>query len=224
MSRFLLERERDPGCFDNKYLRDIILNFVIAGRDSTAGTLVWFLYVLCSNEAVQDRIAEEVRAAATGDRDVGAQELAASLTEDAIGKDAVPARRADGDPPALPRRARRELILNSATSWIAGFTPHGRTAGRTHRVGDDFVAGAAPVVGCEVLLLGRHVAGRLRCQRRGHGALPAVPHGQDGVPVGRGRRGVQAGEVAQRRRRCLRPRELLQIHGFPGETFHSECP
>jgi len=86
LSRFLLERERDPGCFDNKYLRDIILNFVIAGRDSTAGTLVWFLYVLCSNEAVQDRIAEEVRAAATGDRDVGAQELAASLTEDAIGK------------------------------------------------------------------------------------------------------------------------------------------
>jgi len=46
LSRFLLERERDPGCFDNKYLRDIILNFVIAGRDSTAGTLVWFLYVL----------------------------------------------------------------------------------------------------------------------------------------------------------------------------------
>ena len=87
MSRFLLERERDPGCFDNKYLRDIILNFVIAGRDSTAGTLVWFLYVLCSNEAVQDRIAEEVRAATMGgDRDVGAQELAASLTEDAIGK------------------------------------------------------------------------------------------------------------------------------------------
>ena len=86
LSRFLLERQQDPGCFDNKYLRDIILNFVIASRDTTAGTLAWFLYVLCRNEAVQDRIAEEVRAAATGDRDVGAQELAASLTEDAIGK------------------------------------------------------------------------------------------------------------------------------------------
>jgi cytochrome P450 len=59
---------------------------VIAGRDTTAGTLVWFLYVLCRNEAVQDRIVEEVRATATGDRDVGAQELAASLTEDAISK------------------------------------------------------------------------------------------------------------------------------------------
>ncbi|CAN6240564.1 unnamed protein product [Urochloa humidicola] len=86
LSRFLLERERDPGCFDNKYLRDIILNFVIAGRDTTAGTLSWFLYVLCKNEPVQDRIAEEVRAATTSDRDVDVQELAASLTEDAISK------------------------------------------------------------------------------------------------------------------------------------------
>ncbi|RLM65428.1 hypothetical protein C2845_PM16G16840 [Panicum miliaceum] len=86
LSRFLLEREQDPGCFDNKYLRDIILNFVIAGRDTTAGTLAWFLYVLCRNEAVQDRVAEEVRAATTGDRDLGAQEFAASLTEDAISK------------------------------------------------------------------------------------------------------------------------------------------
>ncbi|RCV35056.1 hypothetical protein SETIT_7G208300v2 [Setaria italica] len=87
LSRFLLEREQDPGCFDNKYLRDIILNFVIAGRDTTAGTLAWFLYVLCRNQHIQEKVAREVRtAAATGDRDVGAQEFVASLTEDAISK------------------------------------------------------------------------------------------------------------------------------------------
>jgi len=87
LSRFLLERERDPGCFDNKYLRDIILNFVIAGRDTTAGTLAWFLYELCRNQRIQEKIAEEVRAAtATGNGGVGAQELVACLTEDAIGK------------------------------------------------------------------------------------------------------------------------------------------
>ncbi|KAG2568178.1 cytochrome P450 704C1-like [Panicum virgatum] len=87
LSRFLLERERDPGCFDNKYLRDIILNFVIAGRDTTAGTLAWFLYELCRNQRIQEKIAEEVRAATvTGDGGVGAQELVACLTEDAIGK------------------------------------------------------------------------------------------------------------------------------------------
>ncbi|KAL6882675.1 hypothetical protein ACP4OV_011365 [Aristida adscensionis] len=87
LSRFLLERERDPGCFDNRYIRDIILNFVIAGRDTTAGTLSWFLYVLCRNQRVQDRIAREVRDATTGDdRDAGVQEFAACLTEEAIGK------------------------------------------------------------------------------------------------------------------------------------------
>ncbi|CAN6229253.1 unnamed protein product [Urochloa humidicola] len=87
LSRFLLEREQDPGCFDNKYLRDIILNFVIAGRDTTAGTMAWFLYVLCRNQHIQEKIALEVRAAAgTGDRDVGVQELVACLTEDAISK------------------------------------------------------------------------------------------------------------------------------------------
>ncbi|VAH50279.1 unnamed protein product [Triticum turgidum subsp. durum] len=84
LSRFLLEREKDPGCFDNKYLRDIILNFVIAGRDTSAGTLSWFLYVLCSNQRIQDKIAREVREATSGDRDVGVQELTACLTEDAI--------------------------------------------------------------------------------------------------------------------------------------------
>ncbi|VAH72772.1 unnamed protein product [Triticum turgidum subsp. durum] len=72
LSRFLLEREKDPGCFDNKYLRDIILNFMIAGRDTTAGTLSWFLYVLCRDQRIQDKIAREVREATTGDhQDVG---------------------------------------------------------------------------------------------------------------------------------------------------------
>ncbi|KAF7017697.1 unnamed protein product [Triticum aestivum] len=85
LSRFLLEREKDPGCFDNKYLRDIILNFVIAGRDTSAGTLSWFLYVLCGNQRIQDKIAREVREATTGgDRDVGVHELTACLTEEAI--------------------------------------------------------------------------------------------------------------------------------------------
>ncbi|KAK1684844.1 hypothetical protein QYE76_045692 [Lolium multiflorum] len=84
LSRFLLERENDPGCFDNKYLRDIILNFVIAGRDTSAGTMSWFLYVLCRNQHIQDKIAGEVREATTGDRDVGVQEFTACLTEGAI--------------------------------------------------------------------------------------------------------------------------------------------
>ncbi|KAG8065892.1 hypothetical protein GUJ93_ZPchr0004g39238 [Zizania palustris] len=90
LSRFLLERERNPipGGFDNKYIRDIILNFVIAGRDTTAGTLSWFLYVLCRNQRIQDKIARDVRDATTGDdRDAsGVHGFTTYLTEDAMNK------------------------------------------------------------------------------------------------------------------------------------------
>ena len=36
---------------------------MIAGRDTTAGTLSWFLYVLCRDQRIQDKIAKEVREA-----------------------------------------------------------------------------------------------------------------------------------------------------------------
>ncbi|KAG8065891.1 hypothetical protein GUJ93_ZPchr0004g40174 [Zizania palustris] len=87
LSRFLLERERNPipGCFDNKY---IILNFVIAGRDTTAGTLSWFLYVLSRNQSIQDKIARDVRDATTGDDGdaSGVHGFTTYLTEDAMNK------------------------------------------------------------------------------------------------------------------------------------------
>ncbi|KAI9182244.1 hypothetical protein LWI28_023473 [Acer negundo] len=61
LSRFLLASEKDPEQMNDKYLRDIILNFMIAGKDSSAGTLSWFLYMLCKNPLIQENIAQEVR-------------------------------------------------------------------------------------------------------------------------------------------------------------------
>ena len=60
---------------------------MIAGRDTTAGTLSWFLYVLCRDQRIQDKIAREVREATTGDRQGtgGVREFTTCLTEDAIG-------------------------------------------------------------------------------------------------------------------------------------------
>ncbi|MBA0680188.1 hypothetical protein Goari_011900 [Gossypium aridum] len=46
---------------NDKYLRDIILNFIIAGKDTSANTLSWFFYMLCKNPLIQEKIAEEVR-------------------------------------------------------------------------------------------------------------------------------------------------------------------
>ncbi|KAH7519548.1 hypothetical protein FEM48_Zijuj08G0048700 [Ziziphus jujuba var. spinosa] len=61
LSRFLVESEKDPGEMTDQYLRDIILNFMIAGKDTTAGTLSWFFYMLCKNPLIQEKIAQEVR-------------------------------------------------------------------------------------------------------------------------------------------------------------------
>ncbi|KAL0397808.1 UNVERIFIED_CONTAM: cytochrome [Sesamum calycinum] len=61
LSRFLVESKKDPGTMTDQYLRDIILNFMIAGKDTTANTLSWFIYVLCKNPLIQENVAQEVR-------------------------------------------------------------------------------------------------------------------------------------------------------------------
>ncbi|KAB5527006.1 hypothetical protein DKX38_020853 [Salix brachista] len=81
LSRFLQVTENDP-----TYLRDIILNFVIAGKDTTATALSWFIYMLCKHPAIQNKIAQEVREA-TGVKEItGFAEFAASINEEALEK------------------------------------------------------------------------------------------------------------------------------------------
>ena len=144
LSRFLLEREKDPGCFDNKYLRDIILNFVIAGRDTTAGTLSWFLYVLCRDQRIQDKIAREVREATTADhRDVGGvQEFVARLTEDAIGSMHY-----------LHAALTETLRLYPAVPTVSSLTPIIRICVSICVTTREVIMGCC-IAGCQVLLLG----------------------------------------------------------------------
>ncbi|KAL1319227.1 hypothetical protein HN51_071523 [Arachis hypogaea] len=81
LSRFLELDETDP-----KYLKDIILSFIIAGKDTTATTLSWFLFRLCKLPHVQEKIAQEVKDA-TGLSDFSKlEEFAANITEEALEK------------------------------------------------------------------------------------------------------------------------------------------
>ncbi|XP_021825693.1 cytochrome P450 704C1-like isoform X2 [Prunus avium] len=61
LSRFLLESKKDPEEMNDKYLRDIILNFMIAGKDTSANTLSWFFYLLSKNPLIQEKVVQEVR-------------------------------------------------------------------------------------------------------------------------------------------------------------------
>ncbi|KAJ7962248.1 putative Cytochrome P450 [Quillaja saponaria] len=85
LSRFLVESKKDPEKMNDQYLRDIILNFMIAGKDTSAGTLSWFFYMLCKKPLVQEKVAQEVKDV-TGSQQTEANidEFVARLTDAAL--------------------------------------------------------------------------------------------------------------------------------------------
>ncbi|KAJ0661859.1 putative abieta-7,13-dien-18-ol hydroxylase [Helianthus annuus] len=86
LSRFLIESENDPENMTGKYLRDITLSFVIAGKDTSANTLAWFFYMLCKHPLIQQKIADEVKTATEADDDTSMDEFGVKLTEAALEK------------------------------------------------------------------------------------------------------------------------------------------
>ncbi|RVW41149.1 cytochrome P450 704C1 [Vitis vinifera] len=81
LSRFLQLKDIE---IDPKYLRDIILNFIIAGKDTTATALSWFIYMLCKHPTIQEKVAQEVREAINLKEATNYAEFAASVTEEAL--------------------------------------------------------------------------------------------------------------------------------------------
>ncbi|KAL9246278.1 hypothetical protein vseg_019834 [Gypsophila vaccaria] len=66
---------------DDKFLRDTILNYFIAGRDTTSTALSWFFYLLSKNPQVETKIREELEAVVnqTHDFKTNSRELCAKL-------------------------------------------------------------------------------------------------------------------------------------------------
>ncbi|CAA0813590.1 cytochrome P450- family 704- subfamily A-polypeptide 2 [Striga hermonthica] len=82
LTRFLKLSGAEP-----KYLRDIILNFVMAGKDTTATTMSWFFYMLCKHPLVQEKVVREIEITAKyGDENTNLSEFAANLSEEALEK------------------------------------------------------------------------------------------------------------------------------------------
>lgn len=86
LSRFILATTSDSGKVDYKYLRDIIMNIVIAGKDTTAGGLSWFLYMMCKHPEVQEKVRKEVMEAANAGEAASIDEFSQSLTDEALNK------------------------------------------------------------------------------------------------------------------------------------------
>jgi len=58
LALFIQAEEKES--FSTKFLRDVVLSFVIAGRDTTACTLSWLFYILATNPDIQAKLCEEV--------------------------------------------------------------------------------------------------------------------------------------------------------------------
>jgi cytochrome P450 len=79
LSRFLQFTDTNP-----KYLRDIILNFIIAGKDTTAATISWFIYLLCKHPDIQEKVAMEIKETTGNTKTTEVDEFMANLSEDAL--------------------------------------------------------------------------------------------------------------------------------------------
>lgn len=81
LSRFLQVSETSK-----KYLRDVILYFISAGKDTTATTLSWLICMLCWHPSLQDKVAQEVKEASKMSEIDNFAEFASSMNEETLGK------------------------------------------------------------------------------------------------------------------------------------------
>ncbi|KAF8411567.1 hypothetical protein HHK36_004122 [Tetracentron sinense] len=57
-----MEEGEMGGSKSDKFLRDTILNFIVAGRDTTSTALTWFFWLISKHPVVEAKILKEVRA------------------------------------------------------------------------------------------------------------------------------------------------------------------
>nr|QNS29981.1 cytochrome P450 [Nothapodytes nimmoniana] len=62
----LLSRFLSSGQFDDDLVTDIVISFLLAGRDTTSAALTWFFWLLSGNRDVETDILEEIREMSEG--------------------------------------------------------------------------------------------------------------------------------------------------------------
>ncbi|XP_026658720.2 cytochrome P450 94A1-like [Phoenix dactylifera] len=56
----LLSRFISEGAFSDEFLRDVIISFVLAGRDTTSSAMAWFLWLVSTRPGVEQKILDEI--------------------------------------------------------------------------------------------------------------------------------------------------------------------
>ncbi|CAL2264701.1 unnamed protein product [Prunus armeniaca] len=64
----------------------MVISLIAVGKDTTASTLTWFIYMLCKHPHIQEKISQEVREAKNLKDNSSIDELSDNLTEVALEK------------------------------------------------------------------------------------------------------------------------------------------
>lgn len=57
----LLSRFLSSGQYDDNFVRDIVISFILAGRDTTSAVMTWFFWLLSRNPEAETQILSEIR-------------------------------------------------------------------------------------------------------------------------------------------------------------------
>ncbi|CAI0405967.1 unnamed protein product [Linum tenue] len=86
LSRFIELGEDPESKMTDKSLRDVVLNFVIAGRDTTATTLSWAVYMIMTHSHVAEKLYMELKAFENERANKRVKQYAGLLNYDSLGK------------------------------------------------------------------------------------------------------------------------------------------
>lgn len=70
LALFLQAEAQEQEGFGDKWLRDVVLNFILAGRDTTACTLSWLFYVLATHPEIQAKVCKEIDERLPANKDI----------------------------------------------------------------------------------------------------------------------------------------------------------
>lgn len=164
---------------DPKYLKDIILSFIIAGKDTTASTLSWFLYMMCKHRLIQEKIVKEVMAATKLKEDSRIDEVANSITEAALDKMQLLHA-------ALSETLRLYPAVPSVISYLFVEDPiniHNKKLVECKEVSLSIFIYCLPP-GWEDVFFGRYFPRWIQHQERAFGGICTILNGQDEIFMG----------------------------------------
>jgi fatty acid omega-hydroxylase len=72
-------KDENGSAYSDKFLRDICVNFILAGRDTSSVALSWFFWLLDKNHEVEKKILEEICRVVSQRNDMKNEEFENSL-------------------------------------------------------------------------------------------------------------------------------------------------